>query len=78
MSNVEFVLSLTLEQCLKFVEFIHFNNFKVGIISSNKNTKHKLFITERSEKGEFRGEYKWIENKWEEINIQRNDLELVL
>lgn len=78
MSDIEFVLSLTPKQCLKFVEFINFNNFHVGILSSDNNTKYRLIVDETSEEGRFRGEYKWVENKWKETDIQRNNLKLVL
>lgn len=78
MSDIEFVLSLTPEQCLKFVEFIHFNNFHVGILSSNNKTEYRLIIDETSEEGRFRGEYSWVNNKWKEINIQRNNLKLII
>ncbi len=60
MTDIEFVLSLTPEQVYKFTEFNYERDFTVGIISD------MLYVHDKTNGSDYRMNYKWINNKWEE------------
>lgn len=66
MSDLEFVLSLTPKQIFKFIEFNFKPKFMIGIITDIEGENYKLFIFNDVNKENFRMNYKWINNKWEE------------